>query len=218
MKPDLITQTLFVTGRLLHQGTGRPPEGEVEITALEGPVVGRALADGTFVVSGDLPRLFPELKQRAYGLNLLIRVVSRQFIRGYYEGRAKPLTIPQGADFDPDPDLYQPNPPPPPHPPLDAGTIVLSTQYEPIHLRGRVVAANDPEAPIAGATLTLFHNGVETHTTTGADGCYRFPEITDITDPVTLRAVAAGYNQDKDRLLVLDFTRTVNQEDFQLKK
>ena len=169
MKPDLITQTLFVTGRLLHQGTGRPPEGEVEITALEGPVVGRALADGTFVVSGDLPRLFPELKQRAYGLNLLIRVVSRQFIRGYYEGRAKPLTIPQGADFDPDPDLYQPNPPPPPHPPLDAGTIVLSTQYEPIHLRGRVVAANDPEAPIAGATLTLFHNGVETPTTTGAD-------------------------------------------------
>lgn len=117
MIADTLKQAAFIKGRVLHQGTGEPVVGRVQITAREGFVVDKVLADGTFAVSGDIERLFPELNSRSYQLTLTIRADSAQFPQGFVAYSLR-VTIPAGSNFDP-------KTPTPPDPLIDVGTIRL---------------------------------------------------------------------------------------------
>ena len=144
MSSDLSKLSAFVTGRVIHQGTGEPVLGAVRITSPEGRVWSRVLDDGTFVVAADLEMLMPDLATQQYDINLMIRADSQQFRPGFIE-RTEPVSVPAGSDFDPDP------PATPPDPLISLGTIAFAA--DPINIRGRVIQAENPDQGIPGATV-----------------------------------------------------------------
>jgi hypothetical protein len=205
MSADVITQVAFATGRIIHQGTGLELVGEINISAEEGPVISKLLDDGTFVLSGYLAFLFPELNSQNYDLNLTIRARSFQYRQGFIE-RQLMVTIPMGSDFDPDP-------PTPADPLVDMGTIVLPA--DPITIRGRVVEAENPDQPIQNATVEILHAGPAiASTTTNADGRYSFDNVT-VTAPAQIRCSSIGFGT-LTRASLLDFGYLVNEENFRL--
>lgn len=132
MTPDVIKQAALITGRIVHQGTGKPLVGRIRITAREVPLVDKVLEDGTFALSGDLELLFPKLATQDYQVNLTIRADSPQFRKGFVEHELPVVTIPMGSNFDPEPPI-------PPDPLIDMGTIALMADA--INVRGRVYDA-----------------------------------------------------------------------------
>jgi hypothetical protein len=205
MTPDVITQAAFARGRILHGGTGEPIAGDIDIAALEGPVVGRVLADGTFVLSGYLPFLFPLLATQAYTLNLRIRVTSPQLRAGAVT-LPLILNVPAGPSFDPDP-------PAAPRALIQIPTILLTA--DPLSIRGRVVEAEDPTAPIQNATVEVLHAGpAVAPVVTGADGRYRFDGVT-LVAPVQVRASHANFLT-VTRAMRPEYGLLVNEENFRL--
>lgn len=198
MSETFLTQVAFVTGRVLHEGTGRPVDGELSITADEGYVVGKYFADGRFVVSGY--SRFPQATLR-------LRVTSAQYRAGFFEQTVL-AAIPPGADFDPPP-------PASPDPLVDLGTILLPA--DPVNLRGRVVLAADPSVPVDGAELTVTHAGpvAVAPALTDADGYFRFDEIA-VRAPAQIQCAKAGFDA-VTRTLLLDFGRLINEEYFRLR-
>ena len=202
----------FIKGRILHQGTGEPVVGRVHITitAREGFVVDKILADGTFAVSGDLEQLFPKLSLQSYPLTLTIRADSTQFRQGFVEYSFL-ATIPAGSDFDP-------KPPALPNPLIDVGTIRLPVDLEnmQVNIRGRVVPAKDPDIPINGATVSILQSSVVTHsTTTNLQGRYRFDNII-VKAPAQIKCSAPGFLSQNPRILQVDFSKLINEEYFRL--
>ena len=181
MTPDAITQTAFATGRVIHQGTGRPPVGVVAFAAAEGPVVGKVLEDGTFAISAYLNFLFPNLASQNYPFTLTVSVTSPQYRSGKFERTLAPVAIPLGSEFDP-------APPAAPDPLIDFGTVVLAA--DPVNIRGRVVEAANPGTPVVGATVEVLHAGPPIPAVaTDADGRYRFDEI-GVTAPAQIQCSA----------------------------
>jgi hypothetical protein len=206
MTPDIITQVAFVTGTILHQGTGQPVVGEVRLRAKQGPVTSKVLEDGRFAVSGYLRFLFPDLATQPYLLDLTIRADSPQFKTGFIE---QPLVvaIPMGRRFDPDPPTV-------PDPLIDVGTILLPG--DPVNVRGRVFDGANPGTPINGATVEVLHTGpVVAPVLTGTDGSYRIDGIT-VTAPAQIRCSKLPAFPIETRNLLLDFGRQVNEENFRL--
>jgi hypothetical protein len=205
MSADVITQVAFATGRIIHQGTGEALAGEIRITAQEGPVVTKVLDDGTFVLSGYLTFLFPNLVGQPYNLNLTIVAGSPQYQQGVIEQQVL-VTIPMGSDFDPDP-------PTPADALVDMGTIVLPA--DPITIRGRVVEAENTDQPIPNATVEVLHAGPAIPpVVTNGDGRYSFDNIA-VTAPAQIRCSEASFAT-VTRVLLLDFGYLVNEENFRL--
>lgn len=210
--PDVIKQVVFVTGRVLHQGTGEPIVGEIKITAQEGPVSSKVLSDGTFAVSGDLEFLFPYLATKDhndhfhdYQINLTIRAVSAQYRRGFAERQLSVMLL-GGSNFDPDPPVVADLP-------VDMGIIRMPA--DPVNIRGRVVNAQSPDTSIFGARIEVLQNGVVTDsTTTAADGRYRFDEI-GVQAPAQIQCSATGFRI-QPRILLIDFGKLLNEEYFRL--
>lgn len=207
--PDVIKQVVFVTGRVLHQGTGEPIVGEIKITAQEGPVSSKVLSDGTFALSGDLEILFPNLATQSYQLHLNVHADSEQFRAGSIDQPELvtiPSTIPSGPSFDPDP-------PTTPRALVVVPTILLPA--DPVNIRGRVVNAQSPDTSIFGARIEVLQNGVVTDsTTTAADGRYRFDEI-GVQAPAQIQCSATGFRI-QPRILLIDFGKLLNEEYFRL--
>ena len=210
MIPDILKQAAFIKGRILHQGTGEPVVGRVHITAREGFVVDKMLADGTFAVSGDLEQLFPKLSSQSYPLTLTIRADSAQFRQNFVEYSFL-VTIPVGSNFDP-------KPPALPNPLIDVGTIRLPVDLEnmQVNIRGRVVPAKDPDIPINGAMVSILQSSVVTHsTTTNPQGRYRFDNII-VKAPAQIKCSASGFVSQNPRILQVDFSKSINEEYFRL--
>ncbi|HEY0078511.1 MAG TPA: carboxypeptidase-like regulatory domain-containing protein [Pyrinomonadaceae bacterium] len=200
MKDDsYLAQVAYVTGRLLHEGTGRAVVGDIEITADEGEVFGRVFEDGRFVVSA---------YEKFAALHLHIRARSEQYRAGEVT-HAVVATIPPADDFDPET-------PTPPAPLVDLGDILLPGDE--VNIRGRVTEAADPDAPILGAEVTITHAGPAgteiTPVLTDSDGRFRFDEVR-VWSPASISAFANGF-QTETRALLPDYGRLVNEEHFRL--
>lgn len=206
MTSDIITQVAFVSGRIIHQGTGKPVVGQVNLRAKQGPIVTKVLDDGTFAVSGYLRFLFPKLATQPYPIDLTIRADSPEFQAGFIE-QALPVVIPMGRNLDPDPPTV-------PDPPVDVGTILLPG--DPVNVRGRVFDGANPGTPINGASVKVLHAGPPIPAVlTGADGRYRIDGI-NITAPAKLSCSEPIHFKPETRVLLLDFGRMVNEENFHL--
>ena len=195
---DYLVQVAYVTGRILHEGTGQPPVGEIEFTADEGKIFGRVFDDGRFVISAY--EQFPLL-------NLNIRVRSPQYRAGEVT-HSLTVTIPAGD--------YDPEPPTAPAALFDVGDIILPG--EGVNVRGRVTEAADPEVPVAGADVTLTHNGPPgseiPSETTDADGRYRFKDAR-LWSPAEIAVSKTGFVTET-RALRPDYGKLVNEEHFRL--
>jgi hypothetical protein len=179
--------------------------GDIDFTAREGPVVSRVLADGTFVLSGYLDFLFPQLATQAYTLNLRVRVTSPQLRAGAVT-LPRVLNVPAGLSFDPDP-------PNAPRALIQIPTILLAA--DPLTIRGRVVEAEDPTAPIQNASVEVLHAGPAIAAEpTGADGRYRFDDVV-LVAPVQVRASHANFLT-VTRAMRPEYGLLVNEENFRL--
>jgi hypothetical protein len=206
MSQDIIKQVAFIAGRIIHQGTGNPIDGQIQITAREGPVAGKVLEDSTFAVSGDLKLLFPNLATQDYQLTLTIHADSAQFRAGFIECQLQ-VTIPMGSNFDPESSLIVPDPL------IYVGTIRLHA--DPMNIRGRVVEARNPETPIADATIEVLHSGPAIPPEkTKPDGRYRFDDVR-VLAPAQIRCSATGFRT-QERILLIDFGKVINEEYFRL--
>jgi hypothetical protein len=186
----------FATGLLLHEGTGRPLDGQIEISADEGPVVGKVFSDGRFVVSS--------YAQFVNQVHLHVHANSAQYRTGSTDFPIL-VPIPPGADFDPDPPAI-------PTPLVDVGTILAPADA--VNLRGRVLNAADPELPVSGATVEVFHSGAPIGPVlTDGDGYYRFDEIV-VKAPATIQCSTVSHSE--TRRLLLDYGKLINEEHFHL--
>jgi hypothetical protein len=195
--PDVIEQVALVTGRILHEGTGKAVFGHIHITAQEGLVTDKLLTDGTFVVSSRPELLFPNLGSQNYQLNLTIRADSPQYRASSFQ-RQLSVAIPMGSTFDI---------------PIDVGTILLPA--DPVNIRGRVVEAANPDTPILNATVQVLQGAAVTNwTTTNNDGRYRFENIT-VLAAAEIQCSKANFKTQK-RTLLIDFGKLINEEYFRL--
>ncbi len=170
MIPDVIEQVAIATGRIIHAGTGEAVLGQVHIMAKEGWVVDKMLADGTFVVSGHLDRLFPKLDSQNYTLTLKIRIDSSQFHQGFREVQ-RALTIPLGFPFEA---------------PIDIGTITLAP--DPVIIRGGVYDAR-PRQDVFSVRAKIYFD----HPTNTTVQQVRIQEIA--SEPVRTLIAHAAANQ-----------------------
>lgn len=204
MSVDVISQAAFATGRILHEGTGMPVDGTVEITAQEGPIFGALADDGTFVLSCQLNFLFQNIVAQPYALHLTVHAVSRQFLSGTAD-LSITANIPAGADFDPDVGA--------PSALVDLGT--LSLPADPVIIQGKVMQAENSDVPIAGATIRLLRSSIPlASTTSDPDGRYRINAIKALPND-ELECSAPGYTTKKSKL-VPDFGHAIAEQYFQL--
>ena len=206
---ELIKQVALVTGRILHQGTGEPVLGRVNITVREGEVVNKLLKDGTFVLSGQPELLFPHLSSQSYKINLDIWVESPQFQKGFAEANIA-VTIPSGWSF---------NRPVSKQEPASTSTIVILLPADPVNIGGYVLNAANPENRIPNATVEVLQGGTVTNsTTTSANvsdrGRYRFNNIS-VLAPAKIRCSADNF-QTETRNLFIDFSQLLIEEYFRL--
>jgi hypothetical protein len=203
----VIKQMAYASGVILHKGTGRPLDGEIQITAEEGTVVGKVLADGTFVVSG---------YEKFTGLSLHISAQSPMYRAGHVELAHPAVLFPPGADYDPEPPAL-------PTALFDVGLVLLPADE--VNVRGLVVEASNPESPISGATVEIQHDGPTFQTFTDSAGRYRFEEEVNatvqiingkvVTTPPKITCSATGFVS-VTRNLLLDYSKLVNEENFRL--
>ncbi|MEH2048233.1 carboxypeptidase-like regulatory domain-containing protein [Nostoc sp.] len=218
--PDMIEQIALVTGKILHEGTGKPVNGTVKITVQESPVIDKSLSDGTFVLSGRPELLFPELSLKDYQLHLNIKAISPQFGQGLAE-KSLTVTIPKGWNFEQP--ISQ-------ELPTSTSTILVLLSAEPVFIRGYVFDIDNPGMGIPNATVKI-QQGSNTFTTlTSADvkskGRYSFPDTGDptklqaftitATNPATISCSATGFKSILDRPLAIDFERSLHEEYFYL--
>jgi hypothetical protein len=218
--PDMIEQVALVMGKILHEGTGKPVIGTVQITVKEPSVIDKILDDGIFVLSGRPELLFPELALKDYQLHLKIKVTSPQFRQKFVE-KSLIVTIPKGWNFE--------------HPiskelPASTSAIKVLFPAEPVFIRGYVFDVDDPGIGIPNATVKI-DQGVNTFTAlTSADverkGNYSFqdpgdptkPQVFTITatSPATISCSATGFKPSPSRPLAINFERSLHEEYFYL--
>lgn len=218
--PDVIEQVALVTGKILHEGTGKPVIGTVQITVQEPPVIDKILSDGTFVLSGRPELLFPGLALKAYQLRLNIRATSLQFRQGFAE-KTLTVTIPKGWSFEQPISKVLPT---------SSSTILVLFPTEPVFIRGYVFDIDNPGMGIPNATVKI-QQGVNTFTAlTSTDierkGKYSFQASGDptkpqaftitATNPATISCSATGFKPSPSRPLAIDFERSLHEEYFYL--
>lgn len=196
MTPDVTEQVALIRGRIVHDGTGKSIVGRVHIALQEAPtldkrkgkreggVVGKALPDGIFVVSGRPEFLFPGLDSQDYMLRLQIRVESAQFRRGFAEQKLK-VSIKKGNTF---------------LSPIELEDIRLLA--DPVDIRGRVVKASKPDKPIVDAVVDVKSSMGSRSIKTDAEGRYHFK-------PARLFHVGLEFQHDLDDA---DISQELRQE------
>ncbi len=193
MTLDMIEQVAVASGKILHEGTGKPIDGSISVDADECAIVGHFLEDGNFAVSTWPAIEFPDLATQAYLLTLAISVESKQFVEGSYE-ETRVVPIPMGSTFEP---------------PIDLGLIQLPA--DPVDIGGRVFKARDPDTPIANATVKLVQGASVTATeVTDADGRYRFNQVP-VLAGAKLECSAATFRT-VERPLLIDFRQLLHEE------
>jgi hypothetical protein len=216
-------QAAFITGRILHRGTGLPIKGKIQIKARDVPIVAKVLDDGTFAISGAINQIFPTLDSQAYKLKLTIQAESVEFRRGMVEYSQLVDIRPDGISFDPD--AVEPF-----RSLIDLGNIYLPvdpaidssadpTVYQDnllVEIRGRILQAKKPEEnfPTPPTVQVVVDGAAPIEVVANADGRYRFSSIV-MRLPAEIRCSAPGFQPIKRPLLV-DFGKVVNQEDFRL--
>jgi hypothetical protein len=215
MIPDITKQAAFITGRILHQGTRLPIEGNIRITAQGIEIINKVFEDGTFVISAPLEIVFPKLSTLAYSIDLTIQADSAQFRQGNVK-YSQTIVIPAGANFDPDLATVKPDP-----------LIDLNTIYLPINpkgnelrvnIRGRVVQAKNPAAAFPTPPkieVVVTGEPSVSKTADAIDGRYQFKEVLVRSPNARIKCSAPGFKS-IDRLLTVDYGKVFNQEDFQL--
>jgi hypothetical protein len=218
--PDVIEQVALVTGRILHEGTGKPMIGTVQITVQESFVIDKSLSDGTFVLSGQPKLLFPELALKDYQLLLKIKATSPQFRQEFVE-KSLSVTIPKGWNFEQPISKALP---------IATSTILVLFPAEPVFIRGYVFDIDNPGMGIPNATVKI-QQGVNTFTAlTSTDverkGNYSFQDPGDptkpqaftitATNPATISCSATGFKPSPNRPLAVDFERSLHEEYFYL--
>jgi hypothetical protein len=219
--PDVIEQVALVKGRILHEGTGKPVIGKIQITVQESSVIDKILSDGTFVLSGRPELLFPELALKDYQLHLTIKATSPQFRQGFVE-KSLIVTIPRGWNFEQfiSKEL-----------PASTSSIQVLFPAEQVFIRGYVFDVDNPGTGIPNATVKI-QQGANTFTTlTSMDvegkGRYSFQDTRDPTKPqaftitamnaATISCSASGFQSILNRLIVIDFERSIHEEYFHLR-
>jgi hypothetical protein len=226
MIPDITKQAAFITGRILHQGTRLPIVGKIRITAREVEIIDKVFEDGTFVVSAPLDIIFPKLSTLSYSIDLTIQADSNQFRQGNVK-YFKTISIPAGSNFDPDPNVV---PPIKPDPLIDLGTIYLPVNpaddpsadlnvYQNnllVNIRGKVIQAKNPGVPfVTPPAVQVIPTGTAlVPVTADGDGQYKFNEVL-VRSPARIKCSAPGFKP-IDRLLIVDYGKVFNQENFQL--
>lgn len=203
MSVDVIEQVALVTGKLLHRGSGRPIHGAVRFTAVEGPVYGKVLDDGTFAVTGHSPLLMRG-PGPLYTLNLKIRVISTELTERDVTEELKVANLL--------PATMQ-----------DIGTLAFPMSAPNIDaniartIRGSVVDAVDPNPPVAGATIEIKDSAPSTFSTlTDAQGRFSFDDLV-VTGPATIECTAPPFKPQK-RDLLIDFHFAMHEVRFRLAK
>ena len=201
MSVDVIEQAALVTGKLLHRGSARPIHGAVRFEAVEGPVYGKVLDDGTFAVTGHsafLTRLAGPWK-----LNLRIRVFSPELTtRDVTEALAVNIAPPTITDVG---TLAFP---------MSAANIAPNIART---IRGTVVDDVDPNPPVAGATIEIKDSAPATFSTlTDAQGRFSFDDLV-VIGPATIECTAATFKPQKRELLI-DFHFALHEMRFRLVK
>ncbi|MBW4518177.1 MAG: hypothetical protein KME16_00395 [Scytolyngbya sp. HA4215-MV1] len=218
--PDVIEQVALVTGKILHEGTGQPVIGTVQITVQELPVIDQIWSDGTFILSGRPALLFPELALKDYQLHLNIRTTSLQFRQGFAE-KTLIVTIPKGWNFEQPVSKALP---------ISTSTILVLFPAEPVFIRGYVFDVDNPGVGIANATVKIQQGMTTFITLTSADierkGKYSFQDPSDptkpqaftitATSPATISCSATGFKPSPNRPLAIDFERSLHEEYFSL--
>jgi hypothetical protein len=226
MISDITKQAAFITGRILHQGTRLPIEGNIRITARGVEIIDRVFEDGTFVISSaPFDIIFPELDPPAstYSIDLTIQADSAQFRQGNVK-YSKSITIPSGSNFDPDSETVKPAPL------IDLGTIYLPVNpaddpsadlnvYQNnllVNIRGKVIQAKNSGVPfVTPPTIQVISTGIAlVPETADGDGQYKFKEVM-VRSPARINCSAPNFKP-IDRLLIVDYGKVFNQEDFQL--
>lgn len=214
MIPDITKQAAFITGRILHQGTRLPIVGKIRITAREIEIIDRVFEDGTFVISAPLDIVFPKLSTFSYSIDLTIQADSLQFRQGNVQ-YSQSISIPAGANFDPDLVTVKPDPL------IDLNTIYLPVNLNDdnlrVNIRGRAIRAKNPELPFPiPPTIELVRTGEPPVLVTADvnDGRYQFKEVL-VRSPARIKCSAPGFKP-IDRLLIVDYGKVFNQENFQL--
>jgi hypothetical protein len=123
MAIDVLEQVAITNGRIIHAGTGKPVVGNLRVLPEGAGFISKVSADGSFVVSGNRERLFPELETQDYVVDLTVSVQSPQFKEGPQEIR-RSVRIPANYPFDF---------------PIDVGVIEFIP--EPVIIRGAVYDA-----------------------------------------------------------------------------
>lgn len=207
MTPDVIEQVAFVSGVVLHGGTGRPLSGSVVITADRGPMAMKYLDDGTFALSGRREVVFPDLATTPYTLQLKVVAKSPEWRTGGLELALAPVAVPAGHDFAAPAGLLTVAPSPATAPPA---TVLLPA--DPVSIRGRVTRSG---AVIVGATVTILPSGGPAipPVLTNANGDYAFPGL--IIPPGSSISCTFGATV-VNRLLLIDYTLSEVREDFRL--
>ena len=218
--PDVIEQVALVTGKILHEGTGKPIIGTVQIKVKESFVIDKILSDGTFLLSGRPELLFPELALKDYQLHLKIKAISPQFRQEFVE-KSLIVTIPKGWNFEK---------PISKELPASISTIQVLFSAEQVFIRGYVFDVDNPGIGIPNATVKI-QQGAKTFTTlTSSDvdrqGQYSFQDLGDptkpqaftitLTSPATISCTATNFKSILNRPLVVDFERSLHEEYFHL--
>lgn len=197
MTIDITEQLVLVTGRILHQGTKQPVNGLIQITTQFVSIASKLLANGIFAISGRPELLFPNLNSQSYTFSLKILVESTEFRQGKVEVPL-PVTVNTGETF---------------NLPVDVGDIYVPADL--VTIRGRVIQAKNPQAPIANATVEVQSTDPSIPSTvTDADGRYSLTEVA-VLAPAEINCSAVGFKPQK-RILLLDFSKVINNESFRL--
>ena len=212
----VLTQQVFITGRVTDSVTGRPPRSSPSLRLVyqatperELPLELRMTPYGLYAFFGD-PRTalpVPEGGQ-SLGLRLLasapgyrmtsldvtlsaadlaLGTVTRQLA-----GRDVELELRTGLPISRD----------------------LALRPEPVHLAGRVVRRDDPSVPIAGAEVLVTAPQAHGPAVSDANGFYLLQDLPTEAE-VTLRVAATGFTTLVETV-VLDYAVTLNRRSFAL--
>jgi hypothetical protein len=186
----------------------RPEPGQPERPY---PLTVRLHRNGHFVFPGDPATAFPRLSAGS-SLDLLLRVSAFR-----YQMQEIPLSL-SGSDLKLTAKTRE----------IDGGSITLELLDvplvdqtidllpEPLHLNGRIVEADEPNAPIANAGVNISEPSNMGPFTSGADGYFTINDL-----PVVSQVRLLAEHDDFmpfDTSIRLDYRQPVNQMTFTLKR
>ena len=217
----VLTQQALITGEVRDALTERsllyPPTVTLLYQTAPGepercfPLTARLYPNGRFVFAGDSTTAFPRLRGDSM-LDLLLRVSATR-----YQTQKVPFSLSK-ADLTPTEESRE----------IDGRSVTLqlldalpfdqSVELLPdsLHLNGRLVESDDPDAPIANASVSISEPSDIGPFSTDADGYFTFYDLPPVAK-VRFHAQRSGFVP-IDNWISLDYRQPVNQMTFTLKQ